>query len=56
MRKCNWQENAINCLYPTPYIILLFNIMNKESKELLHYSVFILIRRYKGVKIWQWKR
>jgi len=45
------QENATNCPYPIPYIILLFNIINKEFKELLLYNIFIIIKYYKRVKI-----
>ena len=30
---------------------LLFNAMDREIKELLPYSIFIITRRYKRVKI-----
>ena len=32
-------------------IILLFNTINREIKELLFYSIFIITRYYKRVKI-----
>ena len=55
-RKRDRRENATDCPYLTPYIILLFNTINRESKELLPYSIFIIIRRYKRVKIQRCKR
>ena len=50
-RKRDRLENATDCPYLTPYIISLFNAIDRESKELLPYSIFIIIRRYKRVKI-----
>ena len=32
-------------------IILLFNAIDREIKELLPYNIFIITRRYKRVKI-----
>ena len=32
-------------------IMLLFNIIDREIKELLPYNIFIITRRYKRVKI-----
>ena len=46
-RKCDRRENA-----PTiPNIISLFNAIDREAKELLPRSIFIITRRYKRVKI-----
>ena len=39
-RKRNQLENATDCPYLTPYIISLFNIIDRESKELLPCSIF----------------
>ena len=38
-------ENTTDCLYLMPYIT------NRETKELLPYSIFIITRRYKRVEI-----
>ena len=38
-------ENTTDCL------CLIFYIIDRETKELLPYSNFIIIRYYKGVKI-----
>ena len=37
-------------------ITSLFNAIGREAKELLPYSIFIIIRRYKRVKIQRCKR
>jgi hypothetical protein len=34
-------------------IMLLFNTIYREAKELLSYSAFIITRHYKRVEIWQ---
>ena len=38
-------ENGTNCLY------LIFDIIDRETKELLPYSIFIITRCCKRVKI-----
>ena len=38
-------DNATDCLY------LIFDIIDRETKELLPYNIFIITRRYKRVEI-----
>ena len=35
----------------TDYLYLIFDIIDRETKELLLYSIFIITRRYKRVEI-----
>ena len=47
---------SLDKVRPTAYIYniattSLFNIIDRETKELLPYSIFIITRRYKRVKI-----
>ena len=44
-------KNITGCLFYNMATTLLFNAMDREIKELLPYSIFIITRRYKRVKI-----
>ena len=50
IRKCD-QQNATNATNYNIATTSLFNAIDREIKELLPYSIFIITRRYKRVKI-----
>ena len=49
---CNWLP-IFNILHNIA-ITSLFDAINRETKELLPHSIFIIAGRYKRVEIWQW--